>query len=52
MRKKRSKILDAVQKTAKGLHAAGAINQKTMRQLDQLHAQPVSRRSQRRADAR
>ena len=41
MRKKSSKILDAVHSTAKGLHAAGAIDQVTMRQFDQLCLQPV-----------
>ena len=41
MRKKSSKILDAVHSAAKGLHAAGSINQVTMRQLDQLCLQPV-----------
>lgn len=36
MRKRKSKILEAVHETAKGLHAAGAIDQVTMRQFDQL----------------
>ena len=36
MRKKKSKILEAVHETAKGLHAAGAIDQVTMRQFDRL----------------
>jgi len=36
MRKKKSRILDAVHATAKGLHAAGAIDQVTMRQFDRL----------------
>ncbi len=36
MRKRKSKILDAVHETAKGLHAAGAIDQVTMRQFDRL----------------
>jgi putative transcriptional regulator len=39
--KKRSKILDAVHETAKGLHAAGAIDQVTMRELDQACLSPV-----------
>jgi putative transcriptional regulator len=34
MVKKRSKILDAVHETAKGLLAAGAIDQVTMREFD------------------
>ena len=36
MRKRKSKILEAVHETAKGLHAAGAIDQVTMRQFDRL----------------
>jgi hypothetical protein len=36
MRKTKSKILEAVHETAKGLHAAGAIDQVTMRQFDRL----------------
>lgn len=36
MRKKRSKILDAVHETARGLHGADAIDQVTMREFDQL----------------
>jgi putative transcriptional regulator len=42
MAKKRSKILEAVHETAKGLHAAGAIDQMTMRKFDQLCLSPVS----------
>ena len=41
MRKKRSKILDAVHATARGLHAANAIDQVTMRVFDQLYLKPV-----------
>jgi putative transcriptional regulator len=41
MRKKRSKILDAVHETARGLHAADAIDQVTMREFDQLCLKPV-----------
>ena len=41
MAKKRSKILDAVHETAKGLHAAGAIDQVTMREFDQACLSPV-----------
>jgi putative transcriptional regulator len=36
MRKRKSKILEAVHETAKGLHAAGAIDQVTMRQFERL----------------
>jgi putative transcriptional regulator len=36
MRKSKSKIFEAVHETAKGLHAAGAIDQVTMRQFDRL----------------
>lgn len=36
MRKRKSKILEAVHETAKGLHAAGAIDQVTMREFDRL----------------
>ena len=36
MPRKKSGILGAVHKTAKGLRAAGAIDQLTMRQFDQL----------------
>jgi len=39
--KKRSKILDAVHETAKGLYAAGAIDQMTMRDFDQTCLSPV-----------
>lgn len=41
MRKKRSKILDAVHATARGLHAADAIGQVTIREFDQVCLQPV-----------
>jgi putative transcriptional regulator len=41
MVKKRSKILDAVHEAAKGLHAAGAIDQMTMREFDQACLSPV-----------
>jgi len=36
MRKRKSKIFEAVHGTAKGLHVAGAIDQVTMRQFDRL----------------
>ena len=41
MRKKQSKVLDAVHATARGLRAAGAINQVTMQDFDQVCMQPV-----------
>ena len=36
MPRKKSRVLEAVHSTAKGLHAAGAIEQVTMRQFDRL----------------
>lgn len=42
MPKKQSKILAAVHATAKGLHAAGAIDQVTMREFDTLCITPVA----------
>lgn len=39
--RKRSKILDAVDATARGLHAADAIDQVTLREFDQLCLKPV-----------
>jgi putative transcriptional regulator len=41
MVKKRSKILEAVHETAKGLYSAGAIDQTTMREFDQACLTPV-----------
>lgn len=41
MTEKRSKILKAVHATAKGLFAANAIDQVTMREFDQLCLSPV-----------
>ena len=41
MRKRPSKILEAVHDTAKGLHAAGAIDQVTMREFDHLSLSPA-----------
>jgi putative transcriptional regulator len=41
MRKKPSNILEAVHATAKGLHAAGAIDQVTMREFDLLSFAPA-----------
>ena len=41
MRKKKSKILEAVHETAKGLLSAGAIDQVTMREFDRLTLPPV-----------
>jgi putative transcriptional regulator len=48
MRKKRSKILDAVHATARGLRAVDAIDQVTMHEFDQLCLRPVARGRQRR----
>jgi len=42
MRKKQSKILNAVHATAKGLHNAGAIDQVTMREFDTLCIPPIA----------
>lgn len=42
MRKKQSKILDAVHATVKGLHDAGAIDQVTMREFDTLCIAPIA----------
>lgn len=41
MRKTKSPILEAVHETAKGLHKAGAIDQVTLREFDQLCLPPV-----------
>lgn len=41
MRKTKSPILEAAQATAKGLHRAGAIDQVTLREFDQLALPPV-----------
>jgi putative transcriptional regulator len=41
MRKKRAKILSAVHATARGLRAADAIYQETMREFDQLCLKPA-----------
>lgn len=41
------KILDAVHKTAKGLHKAGAMDTKTMREFDALCLPPVKEYSAR-----
>jgi putative transcriptional regulator len=41
MRKKRSKILEAVHASARGLLAANAIDQMTMRHFDRLCLEPV-----------
>jgi putative transcriptional regulator len=41
MRKKPSKILEAVHDTAKGLYVAGAIDQVTMREFDHLSLTPA-----------
>ncbi len=41
MRKRRSKILEAVHETASGLFAAGAVDQVTMREFDRLRVPAV-----------
>ncbi|HXC39545.1 MAG TPA: DNA-binding transcriptional regulator [Burkholderiales bacterium] len=41
MRKTKSKILDAVRQTAKGLHEAGVMDQVTLREFDTLCLPPV-----------
>jgi putative transcriptional regulator len=41
MRMKRSKILDAVHATARGLHAAATIDQATMREFQHLCRKPL-----------
>lgn len=41
MRKTKSPILEAIHETAKGLHKAGAMDQVTLREFDQLCLPPV-----------
>lgn len=41
MRKTKSPILEAVHETAKGLHAAGAMDRLTLREFDRLCLPPV-----------
>jgi len=41
MRKTKSRILEAVHETARGLHAASAMNQVTLREFDRLCLPPV-----------
>ena len=41
MRKTKSPILEAVHETAKGLHAAGVMDQVTLREFDRLCLPPV-----------
>ncbi len=41
MRKTKSAILEAVHETAKGLHAAGVMEQVTLREFDRLCLPPV-----------
>lgn len=41
MRKPKSAILEAVHETAKGLHAAGAMDRVTLREFDRLCLPPV-----------
>ncbi len=42
MNRKKSDILEAVLETAKGLHAAGAMDQVTLREFDRLCVPPVT----------
>lgn len=41
MRKTKSAILEAVHETAKGMHAAGVMEQVTLREFDRLCLPPV-----------
>ena len=41
MRKTKSAILEAVRETARGLHAAGVMDQVTLREIDRLCLPPV-----------
>ena len=41
MRKSKSAILEAVHETARGLHAAGVMDQITLREFDRLCLPPV-----------
>mgnify|MGYP001594432255 FL=1 len=41
MRKTKSAILEAVRETAKGLHAAGVMDQLTLREFDRMCLPPV-----------
>lgn len=41
MRKTKSKILEAVHETAKGLHAAGVMDQVTLREFDRMCLPPI-----------
>jgi putative transcriptional regulator len=41
MRKTKSAILEAVRETAKGLHAAGVMDQVTLREFDRMCLPPV-----------
>ena len=41
MRKKKSRILEAVRETVNGLHKAGVMDQVTLREFDQLSLPPV-----------
>jgi DNA-binding transcriptional regulator YiaG len=42
MRKKKSRVLEAVHDTAKGLHKAGVMNQVTLREFDRLCLMPIA----------
>jgi len=50
MRKTKSAILEAVRETAKGLHAAGAMDQVTLREFDRLNLPPVEPLSPRKSE--
>jgi putative transcriptional regulator len=41
VRRTKSKILEAVHETAKGLHAAGVMDQTTLREFDRLCLPPI-----------
>jgi putative transcriptional regulator len=41
MRKSKSRILEAVRETAKGLHAAGVMDQVTLREFDRMCLPPI-----------
>jgi len=41
MRKTKSAILEAVRETARGLHAAGVMDQVTLREFDRLSLPPI-----------
>ena len=49
MRTTKSPILEAVRETAKGLHAAGVMDQVTLREFDRLCLPPVERKADRKS---